>query len=75
MSKQGAFSGPYFPALEYLSAFSPNPGKYGPGKTPYLDTFYAVIGTPKRLAFTLSETLSYPILINVYSYLKLEANK
>ena len=23
--------------------FSPNAGKYGPGKTPYLDTFHAVI--------------------------------
>ena len=23
---------------EYLSVFSPNTGKYGPGKTPYLDT-------------------------------------
>ena len=22
--------------------FSPNAGKYGPGKTPYLDTFHAV---------------------------------
>ena len=27
----------------YLSIFSPNAGKYGPEKTPYLDTFYAVI--------------------------------
>ena len=25
----------------YLSAFSPNAGKYGPEKTPYLDTFHA----------------------------------
>ena len=30
------FSGPY------LSVFSPNVGKYGPEKTPYLDTFQAV---------------------------------
>ena len=30
------FSGPYFPV------FIPNTGKCGPGKTPYLDTFYAV---------------------------------
>ena len=28
---------------EYLSAFSPNARKYGPEKTPYLDTFHAVI--------------------------------
>ena len=30
------FSGPYFPV------FSPNTGKYGPERTPYLDTFHAV---------------------------------
>ena len=37
MSKYGVFSGPYFPL------FSPNTGKYGPEKTPYLDTFHAAI--------------------------------
>ena len=50
VSKCGVFSGPYFPAFglirksdtEYLSVFSSNAGKYGPGKTPYLDTFHAV---------------------------------
>ena len=26
----------------YLSVFSPTAGKYGPQKTPYLDTFHAV---------------------------------
>ena len=26
----------------YISAFSPNMGKYGPEKTPYLDSFHAV---------------------------------
>ena len=31
------------PNAEYLSLFSPNVGKYGPEKTPYLDTFYAVV--------------------------------
>ena len=35
VSKYGAFSGPYFPV------FGLNTGKYGPEKTPYLDTFYA----------------------------------
>ena len=34
MSKYGVFSGPYFPV------FGLNTGKYGPEKTPYLDTFY-----------------------------------
>ena len=38
MSKYGVFSGPYFPAF----VFSPKAGKYGPEKTPYLDTFHAV---------------------------------
>ena len=28
---------------EYLSAFSPNTGKYGPEKTLYLDNFHAVL--------------------------------
>ena len=28
---------------KYLSVFSPNAGKYGPEKTPYLETFHAVI--------------------------------
>ena len=36
MSKYGVFSGPSFPV------FSPNTGKYGPEKTPYLDSFHAV---------------------------------
>ena len=30
---------------EYLSVFSPNAGKHGPKKTPYLDTFHAAIAT------------------------------
>ena len=34
--KYGAFSNPYFPV------FSPKYGKYGPGKTLYLDTFHSV---------------------------------
>ena len=28
--------------IEYLSVFKPNAWKYGPGKTPYLDTFSIV---------------------------------
>ena len=39
VSKNGVFSAPYFPA------FSPNTGKYGPEKTPNLDTFHAVPAT------------------------------
>ena len=30
------------PNTKYLSVFSPNARKYGPEKTPYLDTFHAV---------------------------------
>ena len=37
MSKYGVFSGQYFPI------FSPNTGKYGPEKTPYLDIFHALL--------------------------------
>ena len=36
MSKYGVLSGPYFPVFEL------NTEKYGPEKTPYLDTFHAV---------------------------------
>ena len=41
------FSGPYFPAfgLNTERYVSPNTGKYGPGKTPYLETFHAVLKT------------------------------
>ena len=46
MFKYGVFPGLYFPACGLntvrYSVFSPNAGKYGPEKTPYLDTFHAV---------------------------------
>ena len=45
MSKYGDFSGPYFAVFgrnTQIPVFSPNTGKYGPEKTPYLDTFHAV---------------------------------
>ena len=35
-SKYGIFSGPYFPV------FRLNTGKYGPEKTPYMETFHAM---------------------------------
>ena len=41
VSKYGFFSGPYFPVFEL------NTRKYGPEKTPYLDTFHAVSATVK----------------------------
>ena len=39
VQKYGVFSDPYFPV------FGLNTGKYGPEKTPYLDTFHAVKGS------------------------------
>ena len=47
-SKYGVFSGLYFPA------FSPNTGKYGLEKTPYLDTFHAVPGKARKCLFPVS---------------------
>ena len=48
--KYGVFSGPYFRVFglitrdtPYVSAFSQNAWKYGPEKTPYLNTFHAVL--------------------------------
>ena len=41
LSKYGVISGPYFPVFGLI--FNPNAGKCGPGKTPYLDTFHAVV--------------------------------
>ena len=47
MSEHGVFSGPYFSPvglnMERYEVFSRNAGNYGPEKTPYLDTFHAVI--------------------------------
>ena len=37
VSKYGVFSSPHFPVL------SPNTGKFGPERSPYLGTFHAVI--------------------------------
>ena len=45
MLKHGVFSGLHFPV------FSPNMGKYGPQKTLYLDTFYAVRPDKKEHLF------------------------
>ena len=46
MSIYGDFSGPLFFHIctEYdFPVFGPTVGKYGPEKTPYLDTFHAII--------------------------------
>ena len=45
MSKYEVFSGLYFRAvglnMERYKVLSPNAGKYGPGKMPFLKTFHA----------------------------------
>ena len=54
VSKYGDFPGLYFPV------FSPNAGKHGPEKSPYLDTFHAVnaIG----ISLTLIKNSKGPII-------------
>ena len=54
----GVFSSSYFPAfgLNTERYFNPNAGKYGPEKTPYLDTFHAVPAT-----FNIFKFLSYSV--------------
>ena len=54
MSKYGVLSGPYFAAVglnteryEVSLHIQYECGKYGPEKTPYLDTFYAVTSLVK----------------------------
>ena len=46
VSKYGVSSSLYFPV------FSPNEGKYGPEKNPYLDTFHAVLRIRKEVYFS-----------------------
>ena len=41
-------------SMEYLSVFNPNVGKYGPEKTPNLDTFHAV---SRSRSLTLTVTI------------------
>ena len=73
MFKYGVLSSPYFPI------FSPNTGKCGPEKTPYLDTFHAVIRLRRASALGLISSMSLDVrkdiiciisLINLYLELK-----
>ena len=52
---------------EYLSVFTPNAEKYGPEKTPYLDTFHAVLFASKIVKIKILQVLcfSHCILILV----------
>ena len=47
MSKYRVFYGPYFPVFG-LYVINLNTGKYGPEKTPYLDTFHEVHKSHQR---------------------------
>ena len=49
----------------YLSVFSPNAGKYGPEKTPYLDTFHAVHINWVLLSFTILISLVKILIISI----------
>ena len=51
-----SFFGPYFPV------FSPNAGKYGPEKSPYLDTFHVVY---KQLVFKI-KFVKQPLELNPF---------
>ena len=68
MSKYRVFSGPY------LSVFSPNTGKYGPEKTPYMDTFHE---KNWEAQFFVYQSLSIQVfsffhrLHNSFTYLKI----
>ena len=48
----------------YLFVFSPNTGKYGPEKTPYLDTFHAVWAACKK-----GEKFNLTFFILTHAYL------
>ena len=54
-----SFSGPCFPI------FSPNTGKYGPEKTPYLDIFHAVHFKRFILGFLKDQFLG-PLRFNIF---------
>ena len=80
MSKYGVFSGPYNPVFELNTEFIPNTGKYGPEKTPSLDTFYAVFfsidfGTWKSMMLSLSlSCINFCPYIFVYGGKDLDKN-
>ena len=56
MSKYGVFSGSHF------SVFGRNTGKYGPEKTPYLDSFHALLEFSLKFNFILLAVKAAKIL-------------
>ena len=81
VSKYGVYSGPYFPAFglntERYFVFSPNAGKYGPEKTPYLDTFSCSVCTLLlsllgSQMLTRQVRISTQILLNTFTLSRLQ---
>ena len=60
MPKYRVFSGPHFPAI------GPNAEKYGPEKTPYLDTFHAVTAAHNFPLFSVQTGQFLKRLLNVF---------
>ena len=56
-----------FPSL-YFPVFSPNTGKYGPEKTPYLDTFHVVSRTHNSLSSNLFSEKLQSVLRTVSNF-------
>ena len=54
------FFGPYFPI------FRLNAGKYGPEKTPYLDTFHAVVVLYTHIAQLMTHTKNVYVAATAY---------
>ena len=62
-SKYGVFSSLYFPVFGLnIGKWSPNKGKYGPEKTPYLDTFHAVLKSVHFSKTTNQNVIGNPLM-------------
>ena len=60
----------YFAHTPYLSVFSPNAGKCGPEKNPYLDTFHAVSNIIKSfLGIVLTTILALMLCPKILSWI------
>ena len=79
MSKYRVFPVPYFPVFELDSeinkldsVFGPNTGKYGPEKTPYLDTFHTVMAVAKDTCFNATSTQEFYVVYKKKPYKNLK---
>ena len=74
MSKYEVFSGPYFPVFGLNTEIcGVNTGKYGPEKTPYLDTFHTVIINGINLIFTIPQGGIVKLKSSIESVLNLKS--